>query len=80
MQSCRNLLTLCGRRAVTAHQATLGEDELGAKSLEQDAALGAHGVRHRQDELVALGRRDVRQTHPRVAAGRLHLQCESLFT
>lgn len=72
--SCVHVLHVSHCCLAVAHQAPLCQDELRAEGLEQDAALGAHGVRHRQYELVALRRCDVRQAHARVAAGGLHLQ------
>ena len=58
----------------TAHQLAVREHELGAERPQQDAALRAHGVGHGQHQLVALGRRDVRQANAGVAAGRLNLR------
>ena len=40
--------------------------------LEQVAALDRHRVGHREDQRIALGRRDERERDPGVAAGRLH--------
>ena len=47
------------------------EDELGAVALQQLAALGAHVVRHRQDQLVALHGSDHREADAGVAGRRL---------
>ena len=68
------VLCCCFGLNPVAHQAPLRQDQLRAEGLEQDAALGAHGVRHRQYELVALCCCDVCEAHACVAAGGLHLQ------
>ena len=47
------------------------EDELGAERAQQGAALLRHGLRHRQDDVVAAGRADERERDARVAAGGL---------
>ena len=49
----------------------LGEDQLRAVGLHQQAALHAHGLRHGDDDAVALGRRHRGQANPRVARGGL---------
>ena len=51
---------------------TLAQDQLCAVSLHQLAALHAHGLRHDDDDAVALGRRHSGQTDAGVAGGRLN--------
>ena len=48
-----------------------GEDNFGAESKKQHAALEAHGLGHGEDELVALHRGDESQTDAGIAAGGL---------
>ena len=47
------------------------QDQLRPQQRQQGAPLHAHALRHRQDELVALGGRHERQRDPGVARGRL---------
>ena len=49
----------------------LREDKLGAVGLQDVAALHAHGLRHGEDNAVALGGRDGGQADAGVAGGRL---------
>jgi len=49
------------------------EDQVCAKSFQQDAPLGAHGVRHCQNQLVAFRRSYVCKTYTGVAAGWFNL-------
>jgi len=48
-----------------------GQDQLGPVGLQEIPALDAHGVRHHQDHLVALGGRGKGQGDAGVAAGGL---------
>ena len=50
---------------------SFGQDELRTVCLHELSALDAHRLRHGDDDPVASGRRDRRQTDARVAAGRL---------
>ena len=49
------------------------EDQVCAKSFQQDAPFCAHGVRHCQNQLVAFSRSYVCKTHTSIAAGWLNL-------
>ena len=46
-----------------------GQDDLGAVRAQHDPALGGHGLRHGQDDLVAAGGADHGQGDAGVAAG-----------
>lgn len=50
----------------------VGEDQVGAESLEEDAALEGHGGGHGEGEFVPLRGGDESQTDPSVAACGLH--------
>ena len=47
------------------------QDEFRSEGAQQNAALGAHGLRHHDDQLVAFHRRDEGQPDAGVAAGGL---------
>ena len=59
-----------GNGALHAQRA-FGQHQVGAKRLEQLAALQAHGGRHGQGDGIATGRSHERQGNARVTAGRL---------
>jgi len=63
-----------GRRGREARLLAVGQHQVGAERLEQDAALDGHAVRHREHQLVTARRCDEREAYASVAAGRLHLQ------
>ena len=63
------LVSLCDRAGHAL--GTFGQNQLRAVSLEHIAALDGHGFRHGQDDVVAAGRRNSRQTDTGVAGGRL---------
>ena len=68
----RGLVQLLGLGDGALHAVLAGgEDQLRAVRGGELAALDAHRVRHRQDQVVALDRRDQRQADARVPARRL---------
>ena len=65
----RKLICLRDRAGHTL--CALGQNQLRAVGLEHIAALDGHGLGHGEDDAVAAGRRDSRQTDAGVAGGRL---------
>ncbi len=72
VQAPRDLLRK-GSKGMRSHQAAVSEVQLRSERSQQYPPFYAHSVRHSQDQFIALGSCNERQSNACVPAGRLDL-------